>query len=733
MNFKKNLAAVTIVLVVMSTFIMFNLTTFAATTEPKPVDLKILVSPSSILADNSSYRCIFVQLVDAKGNLARAVQETTIDLSSSAPGIGIVDQTTTIPKNVTFASANFTSTYLPGTTAITATAPNYATVSSTLTTIGPYPYKTTVYGFPSVLPADGGIYSAVMVQLQDISGSPARAPNNVNVSLFSSNSKVGSVNSSITILQGQTYAIANFTSTTDSGTTDITALGHGYASTQQTFETTTLTSSTALQLKIFEGPPQVLADNNVYRQFAVELQNSTGCPTTRSSDTIVTIASADNTIATTDTEITIPAGSTYALANLYTTYRAGAVAITAATNGLKIDQQILTTVGYTPSKLAVFCTPSNLPADNQTYPAVQVQLQDDQGRPARNPDSGTIVKLFSSDLAVGDVLSPITIPLGQTQATGNFTLTNTPGATAITAIASNYTTGQDDITTYFIDYRPMLATLTVNPEHVNGANGVQVSAYITGDGDPVIGAQVSFASDISGAFSAIQSGNGFYNSTFTTPNLSQTAICTITVNATKTQWLDCAGTAQITVAPAVTPTSTPTETPVPTATPTSSPTATSSPTPAPSAGPNSADTTTPLSTSTANGVAPIQLCVKDSNGNSLSGTSVTSTARPAGAPILSAFTNETGFVAFQNVTAGSYTFQIFKDGYQLVSQTINATRQESTLTILLSNDNSARNNQNTTTSPFLIPAIVAVIIIVAIAASILLVRRRWNIKFSPSS
>jgi hypothetical protein len=741
---KKTIAAATIFLVIMSTFMMFNLTTFA--TNPKPVDLKIYVSPSSILADNSSNTCIFVQLMDANGNPARAEQATTIDLSSSAPGIGIVDQTTIIPKNGTYASANFTSTYLPGTTTITATAPNYATVTSTLTTIGPYPYKTTVYGFPTVLPANGGTYSAVMVQLQDSNGLPARAPNNVNVSLFSSNVAVGTVNSSITILQGQTFAIANFTSTITEGDTTITALGHGYASTQLTFTTAPVPGSSAGQLKIFEGPPQVLADNNVYRQIAVELQDSSvnHYPTTLPGNTTVTIASSDNTIVTTDNEITIPAGSTYALANLYTTYRAGTVTITAATNGLSVASQTLTTVGYTPSQLAVLCAPSDLPADNQTYPAVQVQLQDDQGRPARNPDSGTILKLFSSDLAVGDVLSPIAIPLGATQATGNFTLTNTPGTTTITAIASNYTTGQGDITTYFIDYRPMQTTVTVNPDHVNGANSVQVSAYLTGDGNPITGAQVSFASNIGGTFSAVQTGSGYYNVTFTTPNLSQTAICTITVNASKTLWLDSAGTAQITVAPAVTPTPTPTATPAPTATPTPTPTPTSSPnatssptptptpTPEPSTSPNSTDTTTPQSTSTTNGVVSIQLLIQDSNGYPLSGTSVASTAQPGGAQILSAVTNETGFVTFENVKAGSYTFQVSKEGYQLVSQTFNTTDQESTHTILLSNAEPV-NSQGKATSPLLIPVIAGVIVIVAVVVSLLFVKRHWNIKLSSSS
>ncbi len=242
--------------------------------------------------------------------------------------------------------------------------------------------------------------------------------------------------------------------------------------------------SSPVKLYIFEGPPQVLADNGEYRQIAIELQDSSGIPATRLSNTTVTIASSDNNIATTDNEITIPAGSTYAVASIYTTYRAGEVTITAATNGLNIDRRTLTTVGYTPSKLAVFCAPSNLPADNLTYSTVQVQLQDAQGRPARNPDSGTILKLFSSDLSVGDVFSPITIPLGQTQATSNFSLTLTPGSSSITAIASNYTTGQVTIASYFIDYRSMQVTLTVNPDQVNGGTILARVSLFAGESNP---------------------------------------------------------------------------------------------------------------------------------------------------------------------------------------------------------------------------------------------------------
>ncbi|MCW3999270.1 MAG: hypothetical protein NWE93_03430 [Candidatus Bathyarchaeota archaeon] len=721
---KKALAMTAILLIAISTFVSFNLTTNALTANP--TTLKLYVSPTSVLADNTTYTCIFVQLTDQSGNPTRAQQDITISLSSSAPGIGTVDPTITIPINATYASANFSSTYLPGTTTITATAPNYATVTSTLTTIGPYPYKTTVYGFPTVLPADEGTYAAVMVQLQDSSGYPARAPSNVTVSLFSSNNVTGSVTPTITILQGQTFAIANFTSTNSVGETNITAVGHGYASTKQLFTTKALAPPQAAQkLMIFKGPSQVLADNNAYPQVAVQMQDDLGNPVALPSNTTVTIASADNLIATIDDEITVLAGSSYAVATLKTTYRAGDITLTAATNGLEAATEYLSAVGYTPSKLVVFCAPSGLPADLSTYPVIQVQLQDNQGRPARNPDSNTTLKLFSSDLTVGDVDSSIMIPFGRTLARGNFTFTNSSGTSTITAMGSNYSTGQAIITGYIIDFFPMQATLTVNPSAISAGGQVAVSAYVSDGDEPVTEVEVTFSSNNGGTFTAIQQGEGYYNTTFTAPNLSQTGTCTVTVEASKIGWLDSEDSAQITVNPIATPTPTPSPTATPSSTPTPTPTpalsATSStptPTPQPSAAPTSDSQTT------------LQLCIKDIEGNPLSGASVSSIAQPEGAKTLSGVTNKTGYVSFKDATNGSYTFELTKAGFEQANRTITFNGRLLAYTLYLSNgvsDSSVTNPGDNT--PILV-VVVVLVVVVAVVAGVLLVRRRWEIKLT---
>src|SRR5674476_728711 len=169
----KKVAPLTIaILILTSAFLIFNQNTSVASTIDH-AKLNIFAGPLNVLADNNTYRCIFVQLQDSTGQPARALQDTTISLSSSLTNIGTIDSTTTILKGTTYASANFNTTFSPGTTSISASATGFTTVQTTMTTIGPIPSAIAVYGFPSTLPADGNTYAALMLQLQDSGGNPA--------------------------------------------------------------------------------------------------------------------------------------------------------------------------------------------------------------------------------------------------------------------------------------------------------------------------------------------------------------------------------------------------------------------------------------------------------------------------------------------------------------------------------------------------------------------------------
>lgn len=686
----KRVIAIAVIFVILALAFTMLRVSASSVSNIGPSKLSIYVGPASVLADNSTYNCVYVQLQDLNGHPARAIQDITIALSSSYTNIGTVDPSITISKGATYGSANFYSTFSPGTTTISASASGFSTVQALVNTIGPIPSAIAVYGCPYVLPADGDSYDAIMVQLQDASGSPARAPSGgVNVALSCSNTTVGTVDSSVIIPGGQTYAKASIYTTTNPGTATITAVSSGYTTNKVTITTQSI-SQVPYKLKIYLGSPKVLADKNSYRQIAIELQDALGNIANATSDFTITVASSDESIGKTDSQIIIPENSSFVLVTLTTTYKAGMTTITAVGTNLYSDEESITTVGFIPSQLAVYCLPTELPSDNATYQVIQVQLQDSQQRPAKDPQGDVIVNLFSSQPSTGDVSSTLTIPFGQTQAKGNFTVTNAPGLTTITAQGSGYITGQAVITTYLIDYSPLQIALTTYPQNVNNGNKVNVTAYVTANGSPVTGAILTFESNNGGAFSAVtEQGNGYYQTFFTAPNFAQTTACTITASGSKTGYIDAQATTQIIIA---------------------------SPTPAPT------PTPTPVTTSTNTGT--LTLCIDDSKGNPLNSTLVTSTSQPTGMDTLTDMTNATGYVTFQNITAGSYTFKIIKDGFPQSNQTIDYNGQLLTLTIALIGSGAGSSGQIGIGLPLI--SGVAAVIVIAVVAVLTLMRRKQS-------
>jgi hypothetical protein len=467
---KKRIISLAIILIILSSSFLIK-EAFAQSTQP--TKLKIYIGPTSVPADNNPYNCVYVQLHDSRNRPARALQETTISLSSSNTDVGTVDTKIVIPVGATYATANFYSSFTPGKTTIAATASGYTTVQGTITTVGPIPSAIAVFGFPSTLPADGGAYDSIMVQLQDSSGSPAKAPKGgIQVALSCADTNIGTITPSVTINEGQTYAIATFTTTQTTGSATITPVASGYTSKSGNIKTqqiaTDTTTSTTLQ--IYTGPTKLLADKAAYKQIAIQLESSKGL-ISAPADIIITIGSSDQNIGLTENQITIPKDKTYALATFTTTFKAGSTTIIAAATDYTSNQKTITTIGLIPTKLAVFGVPSLLAADNSEYQIIQVQLQDAQGRPAKDPEGNVILNLFSSEPSVGDVSSTLTIPFGKTHATGIFKTTNIAGSTSVTAQASSYTTGQTKITTYQVSGPTQTngsATIELCIKNING-------------------------------------------------------------------------------------------------------------------------------------------------------------------------------------------------------------------------------------------------------------------------
>ena len=115
------------------------------------------------------------------------------------------------------------------------------------------PSKLKIYIAPTKVPADNSAYNCIFVQLQDSSGKPARATKDVTISLSSSRTNIGIVESPINIKTGETFGSAKFNSTSTPGTTSISAASTGYTTVQGTITTTTLGSASS-KLALFITP-----------------------------------------------------------------------------------------------------------------------------------------------------------------------------------------------------------------------------------------------------------------------------------------------------------------------------------------------------------------------------------------------------------------------------------------------------------------------------------------------
>jgi len=631
-----------------------------------PSKLRVYVGPSKVLADMGVYESILVQLQDSNNKPARGLEDVVVSLSSSRTDIGSVDPAITIRSGETCASAKFYSTYTPGSTSITAVASGYDSGQASMTTVGPIPSKLAVYCFPPTLPADSVVYKSITVQLQDSYGSPARAPiGDVNVTLSSSNTNVGTVDNWAIIKSGSTYATANLFTTNMTGSTIITAMASGYTSGDAVMRTSSL--GPALKLKVYIGPPKIAAAGFAHESICVELQDSYGSVARAPSNITVALSSSDISVGTVDPTVTIEYNKTHGIAKFYSTYKSGSTMITAASSGYESGEASMTTVGPIPSKLAVYPLPPVAPADKGEY-SLAVQLQDSSGVPARDPIGPVIVTLSSSNTAIGNVDSTTTIDFGLTHSKTALYSTYTAGSVTITAMTAGYASGQASINTYLID-PPLTVSVTAHPNYTTSGEQTTIRVYVTDESltppGAVPGATVKFASNKGGNFSHITDDrNGYYTAAFAAPTVETQTLLIITATASKAGYAGGEGSVEVTVNPS--------------------------------------------------GVGgDLLIIVQDLEENPVSEAIVTSVSQPTGQPPLSGTTDVTGHVAFYNVKAGSYLIQVNKTGYDIRSLPINVVDGEAT-TSVVSVSSSAPGFLDSVLIWILLAVVLAIIVIITV-------------------
>ena len=275
---------------------------------------------------------------------------------------------------------------------------------------------------PPKLPADGGIYPAVIVSLTDSSSLPTAALQNITVFLTSSQTNIAAVPDSVTIQAGQEYAIANVTTTITPGTAEITAHAEGFNSPPPSTVTTVKPSGYPSRLLLFTSPSTFLprADTGLVR---VEIVDDAGLPSKAISPITVSMTSSNASIATLPQPytLTIAAGSIFADGS-FSTLASGTAVITGISEGytsgtvpVTVNKPGICSGSFGPYRLGMKIvaggTIGTLPSDGSTYKVLEVGLQTSSGTPTTS-SSDTVVQLTSDNPDVASVPTLITIPAG---------------------------------------------------------------------------------------------------------------------------------------------------------------------------------------------------------------------------------------------------------------------------------------------------------------------------------
>jgi hypothetical protein len=303
---------------------------------------------------------------------------------------------------------------------------------------------------PPKLPADGGVYPAAVVSLQDTNGLATASLSNLTVFLSSDQTNIAAVPSSVTIPAGDSYVIANVTTTTTPGTAMITATSQGLKSQESVSVsvpiTTVIPSGIPSKLLVFTSPSTFLPglssghNNGTVR---VEVVDQAGEPSKAITPITVSLSSSNSSIASLGgPSLVIPAGSIYADGTFTTLNPGGPAFITASSSGYSSGFASVTvlkpgacTSACVPAKieLSVVAAGSGaLPTDGGSYEVIEVGLQTSSGGPITST-SATYVELTSDSPGVASVQSLVEIPAGSISTLATVTTTPLAGSATITA------------------------------------------------------------------------------------------------------------------------------------------------------------------------------------------------------------------------------------------------------------------------------------------------------------
>ncbi len=347
---------------------------------------------------------------------------------------------------------------------------------------------------PPKLPADNNTYQAVLLSVVDKNGQPTAALTNIDALLISSQENVGTVTGSLTIPSGQTYAVANFTTTNTPGSTTVTATAPGLSS-ASTPVNTVVAVGYPTHLVAFAAPNTVPARASNTGKLILELQDDVGLPAKAISDTPITLYSSNTNVVSLTTPAAVMKQGSYLLEIDYaSSFVPGSATITSSASGFGSGTATITVLGFPPLALRLLAQPAIMvacaPGVTSCVGRLVVALTDLSGNPAR-ATRDIQVQIRSSDLAILNAFVTTTIKAGNIEATANYTVVVTSvGLTPYVATITASSPGlQSSIATVTI-----LQPQTVSPSTCTSGPQTTCQLAIYSGPNPVLADHRSYSS-----------------------------------------------------------------------------------------------------------------------------------------------------------------------------------------------------------------------------------------------
>jgi len=305
-----------------------------------------------------------VQALGSNGIPLTLNRDVRVILTSSNTTVLDVPPYTVITAGKSYVQVPFKVKGIPGRSVITALADGFLPGKTELTVreSGDRPAKLLLTLTPPLLPPDGEIHGEVVqVQLLDAAGAPAKAAEDIQIYISTSNVELAYTFETITIRRGRYSTSVSIKVGVETGDAVITVAASNLETASSILHVTGLTPS---KLAVYVAPPVITADGKPKNVLTVQVQDANGVPLASNRDLYIHLTSSSPEVGQVPAIVTISIGESTCKIPFIPTLNPGSANITASTQGL--EAAFTTVETWAPALNVILDAPSTVRI-NQTF------------------------------------------------------------------------------------------------------------------------------------------------------------------------------------------------------------------------------------------------------------------------------------------------------------------------------------------------------------------------------